>query len=406
MLNPQEIFPVSSKPIHKALVVLLGIVAFTLPFKDYFLVNPFIVCAIIVWLISNPFKELFSFKKGIAALSAVSIFYLLHIASFAYTKNLQESFINLETKISLLAFPLIFYTANYSSKQGKFFLRNFISGCLLCCLACLGHSAYISISESKNYFFYQDLSWFQHPSYLSMYLTFCCMVLFHEKLYSKSVRVILAVFFTLFVFMLSSKSGIGIHVLFLGIWFISVYISSGNYKKLALFSGTFILIIVGVVFFIPKIKERFDNLVGAFQTENVDKTVTESTAVRKLIWHEATGIIKENPLMGVSPGDANTTLYEKYNQNGLTGAYTKKLNAHNEYLQTGVSLGIIGMLSLSCIFLLPVFSNKNKLFVFFLLITSINFITESMLQTMAGCIFFGYFYAMLCFQKSEPDLKN
>jgi O-antigen ligase len=406
MLNPQEIFPVSSKPIHKALVVLLGIVAFALPFKDYFLVNPFIVCTIIVWLISNPFKELFSLKKGAAALMAISFFYLLHVCSFAYTKNLQESFINLETKISLLAFPLIFYTANYSSKQGKFFLRNFIAGCLLCCVGCISHSAYISISENKNYFFYQDLSWFQHPSYLSMYLTFCCMVLFHEKLYTKTVRTVLAVFFTIFVMMLSSKSGIAIHVIFLGVWFILDYTSSGSYKKLALFSGIFILIIVGVVFFVPQIKSRFDNLIGAFQSENIDKTVTESTAVRKLIWHEAAGIIKEKPLLGTSPGDANTTLYERYNQNGLTGAYTKKLNAHNEYLQTGVGLGIIGMLSLACIFLLPLFSNKNKLFVFFLLITSINFVTESMLQTMAGCIFFGYFYAMLCFQKPEPNLKN
>src|ERR1700752_1942982 len=112
MVNPQEIFPVSSRPIHKALLVLLAIVAFTLPFKDQFLVNLFIVLAIAVWLLSNPFKELFSAKKNQKSLLAIILFYVLHLTSFFYTNNIQETFINLETKISLLAFPLIFYSSN------------------------------------------------------------------------------------------------------------------------------------------------------------------------------------------------------------------------------------------------------------------------------------------------------
>ncbi|HWY37900.1 MAG TPA: O-antigen ligase family protein [Bacteroidia bacterium] len=406
MLKPQEIFPVQSKPIQKAVLVLLALVAFTLPFKDHFLVNLFIVLVIIVWLFSNPFKTLFTKRENYGSLLAIVIFYLLHALSFLYTANIQESFINLETKVSLLAFPLIFYTAGYTNTQSKFFLKNFVAGCLLCCVICLVHSTYVSVTEGRNYFFYQDLSWFQHPSYLSMYITFCCVTIFRQELYGKMLQVILALFFTLFVLMLSSKSGILIHVVFLLAYFITAYLAARNYKRLFLFAGISVLLVISIVVFIPKVKERFQNVVNVFKSEKIDKSATESTAVRILIWNEATGIIKQHPLLGVSPGDANTTLYDTYQKNGLTGAYAKKLNTHNEYFQTGVGLGLLGLASLISLFVLPFFGDKKKLMVFFLLITAVNFFTESMLQTMAGCIFFGYFYAMLCFENPKPEITS
>jgi O-antigen ligase len=148
---------------------------------------------------------------------------------------------------------------------------------------------------------------------------------------------------------------------------------------------------------VPPVKQRFLNVVGAFGSGREDKAATESTAVRMLIWKEARAVISEHPLLGVSPGDANDALYERYRLNGLTGAYEKKLNAHNQYLQTGVGLGLVGLASLCSLFAIPLFMRPRRLLVFFLLIIAVNFLTESMLQTMAGCIFFGYFYAVLSF---------
>ncbi len=396
-------FPVQSKPIHRILLVLLALVAFSLPFKDQFLVNFFSILSASVWVLSNPFKQLFAKRENAKSLLAIVIFYLLHLTALLYTKNYEEGFFSLEIKATLFIFPLIFYSVDYTAKQNKFLLKNFISGCLLCCFLCIGHSSYVSITESRNYFFYQDLSWFQHPSYLSMYLTFCCVAIFEWKLYAKAVQLGLTLFFTIFVLFLSSKSGIVIHFVFLSVYFVSAYIASGSYKKLFLFSGSAILLVILVVLFVPQVKDRFQNVVSAFQSEKVDKSATESTVVRMLIWNEAIEIIKQNPLLGVSPGDANDALYASYKQNGLTGAFGKKLNAHSQYFQTGVGLGIIGLLSFLSLFLVPLFKNRMKLLVFFLLITLVNFLTESMLQTMAGCIFFGYFYAMLCFKKPESE---
>jgi O-antigen ligase len=144
----------------------------------------------------------------------------------------------------------------------------------------------------------------------------------------------------------------------------------------------------------------------SLQTNNIDKNSVESTAVRRLIWNEAIQITKQNLVLGVAPGDANDALYDSYKQNGLTGAYAKKLNAHSQYFQTAVGLGLIGLCSLLAMFIIPLIENKKRTVLFFIVIIALNFVTESMLQTMAGSIFFGYFYGIICFSRAEQSAAN
>ena len=123
MLNLQEIFPVNSKPIHRVILTLLALVAFSLPFKDQFLVNLFIILVIAVWLISNPFKALFSKRINLKSLLAMVFFYALHAMALLYTNNMGEGLFSLEIKVSLLAFPLIFYSFDYGRNQIIFFMQ-------------------------------------------------------------------------------------------------------------------------------------------------------------------------------------------------------------------------------------------------------------------------------------------
>jgi O-antigen ligase len=396
-MNLREVFPASDKPTDRILTGMLALVAFTLPFK--FLVNGFIVVAFIVWLGGNPFKKLFSGSHFTKVLLAVLVFYFLHALGFVYTNNTQETWFSLEIKISLVIFPLIFYTTRYTWPQMKFLIMSFVLGNILLCLMCLVRSTFLYLGPKTDVdpFFYAGLSWLQHPSYLSMYLTFCCVVILQKNIFSKWLKLVIVIFFTGFVLLLSSKTGIAIHFLFLLLTGVSYFLKKGNYLKLSLFALVSLLVLTLIVSFVPPVKQRFLNVVGAFGSGREDKAATESTAVRMLIWKEARAVISEHPLLGVSPGDANDALYERYRLNGLTGAYEKKLNAHNQYLQTGVGLGLVGLASLCSLFAIPLFMRPRRLLVFFLLIIAVNFLTESMLQTMAGCIFFGYFYAVLSF---------
>ncbi|MFI5142054.1 MAG: O-antigen ligase family protein, partial [Bacteroidia bacterium] len=257
---------------------------------------------------------------------------------------------------------------------------------------------YLYFTTGEAHFYYESLAWFQHPSYLAMYITFCCVALLLKPIFTKLLSFIGIVFFTLFVLLLSSKTGIVIHFGLLVFCIASLFLKRKNYLKafgIAFFGA--LVFCIGL-FFIPAVKQRFEGAFISLQTNNLDKNTTESTAVRRLIWNEATQIIKQNLWFGVSPGDANDALYNSYQQNGLTAAYAKKLNAHSQYFQTGVGLGLVGLISLLVLFITPLFENRKKLVLFFVLITALNFLTESILQTMAGSIFLGYFYSVICFK--------
>jgi O-antigen ligase len=396
MFKLQEIFPETDKPLQKAMLALLVLVAFFLPFK--FLVNIFIVLVFIVWLFSKPFKKLFTKTQNTKVFLAIFIFYLLHVIALLYTQNIGEGLFSLEIKISMLIFPLVFYTEKFTQKQIDFFLASFIIGTLFCCLLCLARVTFLYISAGETNFYYERLAWFQHPSYLAMYATFCCVTLFLKNIFKPLFTYMGIGFFTVFVLLLSSKTGIAIHFSTLVFCMALLFFKGGNYLKILGVTFLGMLIFCACLFFIPEVHERFNGAFVSLQTNNLDKNTSESTAVRRLIWNEATQIIKQNLLLGVSPGDANDVLYESYKQNGLTGAYDKKLNAHSQYFQTTVGLGLVGLASLLLLFITPLVENRKKMVLFFVLITALSFLTESMLQTMAGCIFLGYFYSVICFK--------
>ena len=146
----------------------------------------------------------------------------------------------------------------------------------------------------------------------------------------------------------------------------------------------------------------FERLKVAFtvtsSSETIDLTAVESTAVRILIWKQSIEIIKNNLIFGTTPGDANDALLQAYQKNGLTGAIQKRLNAHNQFLQTFIGTGIIGFIILLITTvgsMLYGFFRKNYLLVLFSILIIFNFLVESMLQAQAGFMFFTFFICIL-----------
>lgn len=399
MLKLQEIFPEHDSLPRKALTALLALVAFSLPTK--ITVNVFIVLSLAAWLFSNPFKALFIKTRRLPVLLAIVLFYVLHAIALLYTRNLNEGLFSLEIKISLFIFPLVFYSVSFSRGHIHFFVKAFIAGCLLCCALCLGRAAWMWLSARENYFYYSLLGWFQHPSYLAMYLTFCCCALLLMNVWSRRIKLWLIVFFSAFIIMLSSKTGIIIH--FVSMLLCVVFLQQNKKHVLMAIAAMFALIVL-IMICVPGMRQRFDTALKANHEARVDKTTSESTAVRLLIWNEAMQVMKEHPLMGVSPGDANDELYQRYQTNGLSGAFEHRLNAHSQYFQTSIGLGMLGLASLLSVFVFPLLRQKGRLKLMFLLIVFLHFFTESMLQTMAGCIFFGYFYGIVCLAHHDKAL--
>ena len=57
--------------------------------------------------------------------------------------------------------------------------------------------------------------------------------------------------------------------------------------------------------------------------------------------------------MGVGTGDVKDHLLEKYREKQMFNALGLELNAHNQYLQTTLALGIMGLVILMLTLVLP-----------------------------------------------------
>jgi O-antigen ligase len=131
--------------------------------------------------------------------------------------------------------------------------------------------------------------------------------------------------------------------------------------------------------------------------QHLDKTSSESNTIRLLVWEQSVQLIKDNFWFGLGVGDANDALYKAYANNGITGALEHRLNAHNQYLQTFLGMGFFGfllLLYLSLGELIKGIGKKNVMLSFFSLLICLNFLVESMLQAVAGTLFFAFFFCL------------
>jgi O-antigen ligase len=399
--------------IEKWKFFLLQLIAFSLPLAPKVL-PIFIVSIFILWLIEGDIRnkiKTFSAKKENFLLT---LFYLAHIPTLIWSENIDVAFSDLEIKLSMLVLPLVIL-----SEPTKFFNRyklqlfqRFIEGAVIAILFLLSFAAYRYFQTfNEDVFFYRNFSVHLHPSYLSLYINFALLLVVHKVLKERSsslfVNVILFLLFVVCILLLLSKTGI---ISFLTVFVLGVILFTNSFKlSLKILSFALVISLIGSHFFAPQtIVNRFTDLQNTISNNQIDNQTTSSTSVRVLVWQTAGKVIKEHPLIGVGIGDVKSTLTAKYEEEGKGFALATKLNAHNQFLQTAVAMGIVGFLILAAILILSgilAFKNKNWLLVLFLLMNFINFLTESILERQAGVIFFSFFLSVFLVSKDVSDNK-
>ena len=141
-------------------------------------------------------------------------------------------------------------------------------------------------------------------------------------------------------------------------------------------------------------KIMFTSLVDIVRTGD---SSSSSTGTRFEIWKVTTKLISENMILGVGAGDIKPELNKKYEENPafLKEATDRHLNVHNQYLETWLGQGIIGlalMLSLFIMLFIKAYRNKDHVIALFLINVMVNFFPEAMLNNMHGVVFFALFY--------------
>jgi O-antigen ligase len=333
--------------------------------------------------------------------------YLVYLIGLLYTSNSSFGMREIEYKLALLLMPIIIgVTPKMSNKTLNYLLVAFLISNFVTAISCL----VINLVENQFSYIptYTELSVFVSPNYFIIYIDFCIVVMLNKVAKEKNSKgialiILLLLFFICFNLLLASKMGIMIMAIIL------IYYGFKYLKRYSIFLPP-ALIFLGLAFgtiFIntnPKAKSRFTNLKSALNSERIDKNTTESSRIRLLVWEQAVNIIKEHPLIGVGTGDSKDSLLEKYKRAGISHALSNRYNAHNQYLEWLITLGVLGFIVLEG-YLVYLFwialKNRNHLLKWFIVIFSLAFLTESVLETQAGLIFFSTF-SMLLYYHFQP----
>jgi O-antigen ligase len=384
-------------------------VAFFLPVFGR-VVPPLIMLMFLNWIIDgrfvHNFKVLFREKFRWQTFS-FSALYLLYLAGIGWSTNRDYGWFDLEIKLSLLVFPLIFSTlpASLLDQRDRIF-RAFVAGGVVGSLILLGHAFWNDHTNAvADAFFYIPLGWHFHPSYLSMYLNLALvylMIKYQDEHVNRSGRLLITgivIFFMLMTMLLSSKAGL-----------IAMFAVTGAVAAFSMigrrsafpglnFLGMLFVVLLFSWFFAPYSFSRFSAVNPALASkEATPRNASESNADRVAIWKASVGIIKGNFWFGTGTGDVKDALMHSYSTGKIMPAYRLRLNAHSQYIQTFITLGISGFLILTLMILVPVVRAiriRDQLYLLFLLVFAFNILVESMLEEQAGVVYYAFFNTLL-----------
>jgi len=336
----------------------------------------------------------------------------------AYTeqRNFGIGIFNLEKHLGFIAIPFLFINMKINTKQRKIFLLVFALSCFLSSLVCMVYNVYCSIFEYNTLIH----EWrFSHerlaeplgisPIYFALYLSFSFFILLnylftHTTSLSKTKKVASAVilfYFLAFIVSLGARTVITSTVLAL---FVYMLIYARAQKSLYLFTLACLLpLLIGVVvFFNPIVKTRFIDLLS----QNYEHSNYGGVFSRTYIWESGLPLIRDNFLLGVGTGDDQAMLDKKFVEDGFFEG-VQHYNMHNQYLQSLLSNGL-GALLIWLLVLLVQFINakqkKDSLYFIFLFLFALSCMTESMLCTHKGIVFFIIFSCI--FYKSESKVVS
>jgi O-antigen ligase len=387
----------------KTAYYLTHLVAFCIPLSSK-LVTPMVILLCVSCILNAEFRSSVLKRLKNPGLQLFLSFYFMCILGYFISDNKQVAGFDLQVKFALFIFPVFLCSNDLVAGEKRYlFLRSFIEGCLSAALLCICLAIYkYYVSYDISSLFYVNLSFVKHPSYFAMELCFAflaALILFLRGSQTKDqlfYLLLISLFFSVMVIMLSSKSGIlSLLLLWLGVLGYLLIIRK-NFLISAIFAGFIILSALAFPRIAPYSFNRIAIALGVVKSTD-ENSKKESTNNRIMIWHSSLEVIRNNKL-GVGTGDVKKHLTMEYEKMGMALAKERQFNAHNQYLQSAMAIGLQGLLILFlCLFLpmIKALKQGNYIYIFFLLLVALNFLFESMLETQAGVIFYAFFNSLL-----------
>lgn len=413
----RPLFPFEKSRFNLATIytLLLCLVLFSLPWAPTRANNLIIVAAGIVGLAfafkSHQFRNL-SFNKPLLLLI---LLFLLQVVGLAYSSAPLTGLRNIETKLPLIVFPLLAIATQFAldSKILRMMFWSFIGGVLLTCLIGWGHVLaalfQLEIREALENS-HMRFAPFIHPAYLGLYTSFSIvLVLLDTKQYrsNRNMKLVLVAILLLSLIFINARTAI------VGLVVVLVPYLLLQYKRYFKWLLAGFVVFMAILLLHPVTQQRFiEAPLKAIRLEGRVDGHDESNwafSFRYQVYDCALDVIQSRPLVGYGTGGDEDALMACYTERGYEMVAVRILNAHNEYLESMVRHGLVGLLLFLLVLGLPFFRSITQdfpEFYLFLLLFAVSALSESLLSVHKGNVFFGFFYSLLSCRLDERPKKS
>ncbi len=379
-----------------------------------------IICWIAMLLIglftSNSLEKMKSVFKNPMYLLFVSL-YLFYVLGMLWTENIGLGLEDLQIKIPLLLFPVLFSIIKLEKSSLENVRKGLVYGILVSIVYCL-ITSYLNYSLNHDIgdFFYTGFSHLMHPTYYTMYINLAILMLLNGWLHGHSIstqrkigNIILLFVFISAVIILSARLAM-VTTFFTMIGFVIIEsLHQKNFKKLLPVMTLSAVCIFLLSYFLINLNNRFTQIANVIEKkadptalkDTVNNVSYNSTTIRIGLLKNGIALFKEHPIIGVGTGDVIPESVKRLNDQGLHVLALKSNGAHNQYLQTAVTLGIFGFLLLLLCITWPLYQfikAKEYLFASFMVIVMVNAIGDTVLRASSlyffvlfSCFFYRYY---------------
>jgi O-antigen ligase len=349
--------------------------------------------------------------------------YLLAVLSSLYSHFRGLAVNDLEKKLALLLFPLIFLLNPLDIYKYRInLLKIFCIVCTLCIIYLFWNAfrtcRYFHLSLTSiysNIFLNQNFSApiNMHATYLSMYvcLSIASAIYIIKNEQNKNLR-------TLYIggllvllaglFQLSSRAVFLAMLLIVNFCIPFLLLKKQAGQKFFLVSVMLTFLLIVAIFSVSSYKQRYMvDLKEDLTRADRNFEILEPRIVR---WHSALTLIKKSPVFGYGNGDEIPLLRERYFEERLYNSYLYELNAHNQYLSYLLRSGIIGLglyINVLCFGFSTAFRNRDFIFFSFMGILALVSFSENILDVNKGIFFYAFFFSFfLSSARRTPQLPD
>ncbi len=360
-----------------------------------------LIVLLIVGISKNKVKFTFNFTTFLFVL-----FYGFYVFYALYTNHVSDALRYFENKLTFLVLPLFFFFLPKEKMAFKWTIRGFLIAVFLLAIQSLvfSFSNYFKTHEIGS-FISTRFSYQHHPSYASVFYTFALLISWNQRKknaenYSLYWLIPYSILLLFAILACMSLAGLLFLILFLLAAFIHFLSTKIGKKKTLLFTVISPIVFYVLVLITPPLKSQWDDA-KHFTVDFIDNPTTfvsdttnadNGSSVRLIMWTISTQVLTEHPL-GVGTANVDDYLYAKLTKLKQYKLAKKYYNPHNQYLQSGIEIGIFGLIVL--LFLLfkgitIAWKNRNYLLLFVVLNLVFNMLFESMLQRQSGIVFYTF----------------